>query len=147
MRHGHISLVQGTPCNRKAQNARLLSVGVNMLYIENAQVDSQAVGTIEGQPNTGTFFVKPLMRGECMALLEVRVRAGVASTIHTHSHESLIYVVSGRLKTIVNDETFLLGPGDVCRHPRAVGHRVEALEDTIFVEVKSPPIELSQVFG
>ena len=118
-----------------------------MLHIENAQVDSQPVGTIEGQPSTGTFFVKPLMRGERMTLLEIRVRAGVASPIHTHSHESLIYVVSGRLKTIINNETFVLGPGDVCRHPCAVGHRVEALEDTIFVEVKSPPIELRQVFG
>jgi quercetin dioxygenase-like cupin family protein len=119
----------------------------NMLHIEKAQIESQPVGTIEGQPNSGTFFVKPLMRGESMALLEVRVRAGVASRIHTHSHESLIYVVSGRLKTIINNETFVLGPGDVCRHPCAVGHRVEALEDTIFVEVKSPPIEFRQVFG
>ncbi len=118
-----------------------------MLHIENAQVDSQPVGTIEGQPNTGTFFVKPLMRGESMTLLEIRVRAGVASPIHTHSHESLIYVVSGRLKTIINNETFVLGPGDVCRHPCAVGHRVEAIEDAVFVEVKSPPIELHQVFG
>lgn len=118
-----------------------------MLHIENAQVDRQPVGTIEGQPNTGIFFVKPLMRGESMVLLEVHVKAGVASLIHSHAHESLVYVVSGRLKTIINNETFVLGPGDVCRHPRAVGHRVEALEDTIFVEVKSPPIELRQVFG
>ena len=118
-----------------------------MLHVENAQVDSQPIGTIEGQPNTGIFFVKPLMRGDSMELLEVHVKAGVASLIHSHSHESLVYVVSGRLKTIINNETFVLGPGDVCRHPRAVGHRVEALEDTVFVEVKSPPIELRQVFG
>ena len=118
-----------------------------MLYVENAQLESQPVRTIEGQPNTGTFFVKPLMRGESMALLEIRVRAGAASLFHAHSHESLIYVVSGRLKTIINNETFVLGPGDVCRHPCAVGHRVEALEDSVFVEVKSPPIELRQVFG
>ena len=118
-----------------------------MLHIENARIDSQPVATIEGQPNTGIFLVKPLIRGESMALLEVRVRAGAASVIHTHSHESLVYVVSGRLKTIINDETFVLGPGDVCRHPRAASHRVEALEDTLFVEVKSPPIEFREVFG
>jgi quercetin dioxygenase-like cupin family protein len=118
-----------------------------MLHIENAQVDSQPVATIEGRPNTGLFFVKPLMRGESMALIEVRVQAGAASLIHTHSHESLVYVVTGRLKTTINNETFVLGPGDVCRHPRGAGHRVEALEDSIFVEVKSPPIEFRQVFG
>ena len=118
-----------------------------MLRVENARVDSQPVGAIEGQPNTGTFFVKPLMRGESMVLLEIRVQAGAASPIHAHSHESLIYVVSGSLKTIVNDEAFVLGPGDVCRHPRGVGHRVEALEDSIFVEIKSSPMELRQIFG
>jgi len=118
-----------------------------MLHIENAQVDSRPFGTIEGQPNTGTFFVKPLMHGQNMALLEIRIRAGVSSPIHTHAHESLIYIVSGRLKTIINDETFVLGPGDVGRHPCDVGHRVEALEDTKFIEIKSPPIALDQVFG
>jgi quercetin dioxygenase-like cupin family protein len=118
-----------------------------MRYIENAQVDSQPVSTIEGQPNTGIFLVKPLIGGESMALLEVRVRAGAASSMHAHSHESLIYVVSGRLKTVIGNETFVLGPGDVCCHPRAVGHRVEALEDTTFIEVKSPAVELRQIFG
>ena len=118
-----------------------------MLHIENAQIDSQPVSVIEGQPNRGIFLVKPLIGGESMALLEVRVRAGAASSMHAHAHESLIYVVSGRLKTIIDNETFVLGPGDACRHPCAVGHRVEALEDTTFVEVKSPPMELRQVFG
>jgi quercetin dioxygenase-like cupin family protein len=82
-----------------------------------------------------------------MALLEVRMRAGVASSLHTHAHESVLYVVSGRLRTTVNNEIFVLGPGDVCRHPRDASHRVEALEDTVFVEVKSPAIEFGQVFG
>ena len=118
-----------------------------MLHIENTQVESRPVGTIESQSNTGTFFVKPLMRGESMSLLEIRVRAGVASPIHKHSHESLIYVVSGRIKTIVNNEAFVLGPGDVCRHPCAANHRIEAIEDAIFIEVKSPPVELHQIFG
>jgi len=118
-----------------------------MLHAENAQVDSQPVHTIEGQPNTGTVFVKPLMDGEQMALLEVRMRAGVSSSLHAHAHESVLYVVSGKLRTVVSNETFVLGPGDVCRHPRDAVHRVEALEDTVFVEVKSPAIDLRRVFG
>ncbi len=136
------------PGTRKAQNARyLLYCEVPMRYIENAQVDSQPVSVIEGQPNTGIFLVKPLMGRETMALLEVRVLAGEASSVHAHSHESVIYVVSGRLKTVIGNETFVLGPGDACRHPRAVRHRVEALEDTTFIEVKSPLVELRQIFG
>lgn len=118
-----------------------------MLHTENAQVESQRVDTIEGRPNTGTFLIKPLMQGETMALLEVRVPAGATSAIHAHSHESVLYVVSGRLKTVINNETFVLGPGDACRHPRGASHRVEAVEDTVFIEIKSPPIAFGQVFG
>ena len=56
-----------------------------MLHTENARVETQATDSIEGRRNTGTFLVKPLMRGNSMTLLEVRVRAGAGSPIHMHS--------------------------------------------------------------
>ena len=118
-----------------------------MLHAENARVEDHPVTTIEGQPNAGTMFVKPLLGGESMALIEVRLRAGVSSSLHAHGHESLLYVVSGRLKTVVDNETFVLGPGDACRHPVGATHKVEALEDTVFVEVKSPPMDFHRIFG
>ena len=103
-----------------------------MLHVENAHVAIQPVGSIEGQPSTGPFFVKSLMLGESMALLEVRVACGVASALHTHSHESLVYVVSGILSTTIGAETFVLAPGDVCRHPSGVSHVVKALQECGF---------------
>lgn len=118
-----------------------------MVYVENRCVPAQPTGSIEGQPGVGTFFVKPLTRGEQMALLEVRVRAGATSAAHAHSHESLICVVSGKLSTTIGSETFVLGPGDVCRHAALVAHRIEALEDTTFVEIKSPPPDLHETLG
>jgi len=109
-----------------------------MLYSKNETVDARAVTSIEGRSASGTFVVKPMLSGEKVSLLEVRVRRGAVSSMHAHSHESLIYVVSGALKTIIGEQHFVLGPGDVCRHPEQVMHSVEALEDTVFVEVKSP---------
>jgi quercetin dioxygenase-like cupin family protein len=118
-----------------------------MLYSKNETVDAQAVTIIEGQAGFGTFVVRPMLSGEKVSVLEVRARRGTASSMHAHSHESLIYVVSGALKTIIGDRHFVLGPGDVCRHPEQVMHSVEALEDTIFVEVKSPVPALSTTLG
>jgi quercetin dioxygenase-like cupin family protein len=34
-------------------------------------------------------------------------------------------------------------PGDVCRHPKGVLHGVEALEDSVIVECKSPPPDIA----
>ena len=73
-----------------------------------------------------------------MTLLEVRFSAGATSSLHAHAHESLIYVVKGKLRITVGDESHVLGPGDACRNPTGVSHAVEALDESTFVEVKSP---------
>ena len=118
-----------------------------MLYSKNTSVDAHAITSIEGQSTSGTFVVKSMLSGENVSLLEVRVRRGTVSSMHAHSHESLIYVVSGALKTIIGEQHYVLGAGDVCRHPEQVMHSVEALEDTIFIEVKSPVPALSATLG
>ena len=40
--------------------------------------------------------------------------------LHTHTHESIAYVVKGKVKSTVGSEEFIMGPGDVCRHPKGV---------------------------
>jgi quercetin dioxygenase-like cupin family protein len=35
-----------------------------------------------------------------------------------------------------------MGPGDVCRHPKGVLHGLEAIEDSVVVEIKSPAPEI-----
>jgi quercetin dioxygenase-like cupin family protein len=80
-------------------------------------------------------------------LLEVHLQRGVASATHVHAHESLLYVVSGKVKTIVGGEVVILGPGDAGRHPAEVPHSVEALEETLFVEIKSPAPDIAKVLG
>jgi len=48
---------------------------------------------------------------------------------------------------IVGKEEFILGPGDVCRHPKGVPHGVEGIEESIVVEIKSPAPELGSFLG
>jgi len=114
-------------------------------HASNASVQALAIRSIEGTPTTGDFLIKPLLKGERMAMLEVHLQPGVASAMHVHAHESLLYVVRGRIRTIVGDEVVVLGPGDVGCHPAHVAHSVEALEETVFVEVKSPAPDIARV--
>ena len=60
----------------------------------------------------------------------------------THTHESIAYVVKGKVKSTVGSEEFIMGPGDVCRHPKGVFHGLEAIEDSVVVEIKSPAPEI-----
>ena len=93
------------------------------------------------------MLVKPLISGDEMTFLEIRYAAGVGAPLHTHTHESIAYVVRGKVKSTVGSEEFIMGPGDVCRHPEGVLHGLEAIEDSIVVEIKSPAPEIRTFFA
>lgn len=96
--------------------------------------------SVEGLPLTGgSAAARLLLRGERSLTLQMRYPKGVASPPHAHRHESQIYLLSGRVRGTVNGETVELGPGDAIVHPIGAVHTIEALEDAVWVEVKSPP--------
>ena len=117
------------------------------LVSKNAEVRGLAVNSIEGKPMHGHLVLKPLAKGEQMTMLELHYEAGAKAPLHTHSHESLIYVVKGQVKTTIGDESFVLNPGDVARHPQGVLHTVEALVESTVVEVKSPAPDVASFAG
>jgi unsaturated pyranuronate lyase len=119
-----------------------------VLTSRNADVKTIAVSAVEGKPTYGgELHVKPLIKGEEMTFLEIRYAAGVGAPLHTHTHESIAYVVKGKVKSTVGSEAFIMGPGDACRHPKGVLHGLEALEDSLVVEIKSPAPDISAFFA
>jgi quercetin dioxygenase-like cupin family protein len=102
------------------------------------------VGTLEGKPvYGGELEVKLRVSGEEMILLEIFYAAGVGTPLHSHTHESVIYLVSGKLKGTIAGKDVTMLPGDTCRHPAGVLHSVEALEDSVIMECKSPAPDIS----
>ena len=118
-----------------------------MIYSRSADVEGAVIRTIEGQPMEGRLLVKPILRGAEMTLLEVHFSEGARSPLHAHGHESIAYVVRGKVRMTVGQEVYELGPGDACVNPRGVPHGVEALEETLMIEVKSPAPELEKFLG
>lgn len=114
-----------------------------MLVAKNGEVPWMVVSSLEGNPMHGQLMLKPMLQGEQMTMLELHYEPGAKAPLHTHAHESLIYVVTGRVQTTIGKEIFVLGPGDVARHPRGVLHTVEALERSTVVEIKSPAPDLT----
>ena len=118
-----------------------------MNFSKNADVSGLVVKSVEGKMMNGELLVKPLIKGDQMTLLELHYQAGTNAPLHVHSHESLIYVAKGRVRTTVGNEVQVLGPGDVCCHPQGIPHTVEAIEESIVIEIKSPPAELAAFVG
>jgi quercetin dioxygenase-like cupin family protein len=113
----------------------------------SANPEAKPVVSIEGVPTSGTLFVKPMLAGDRIAMLEIRMARGSSSQGHSHTHESLLYVISGSLRTKIGDQVIVVRAGEACRHPENTVHSVEALEDTLFLEVKAPPPELKATLG
>ena len=82
--------------------------------------------------------LKTLAHGERTLLAEFRLKAGAVLPVHRHPHEQTGYLVSGRLRLTVGDETLEAGPGDAWNIPADIDHGGEALADTVAVEVFSP---------
>jgi quercetin dioxygenase-like cupin family protein len=120
----------------------------NVITARNADAKAIAVNAVEGKPTFGgELLVKPLITGDTMTFLEIHYGAGVGVPLHTHTHESIAYVVRGRVKSTVGADAFIMGPGDACRHPKGVLHALEAIEDSVVVEIKSPAPDIAQFFA
>ena len=57
---------------------------------------------------------------------------------HSHPHEQTGFMVSGKLRFKVEDEILEVEPGDSWCIPGGAEHSVDALEDSVVIEVFSP---------
>jgi quercetin dioxygenase-like cupin family protein len=81
---------------------------------------------------------KTLSYGAATLMSEFRLKAGSPLPMHEHPQEQTGYLISGRLRLSIGEETREMGPGDSWSIPRGVTHGAETLEDTVAVEVFSP---------
>jgi quercetin dioxygenase-like cupin family protein len=94
---------------------------------------------LAGQALSTPLVVRELLWGDNAVLVEMSAPAGFAAPLHAHEHESLVYVLSGRMRATVDDETRELGPGDAVLHLVGARHLIEAMVETRWIEIKAPP--------
>lgn len=112
-------------------------------FIKNASISAETITSLEGHAE-GTadkrLKIKPLLAGETMLFMEATRPQGLVDPEHAHpDHESICYLVSGRMRVVIQGESFIAEPGDAWVHPPGVKHYHEALEDSVQIEIKSPP--------
>jgi quercetin dioxygenase-like cupin family protein len=85
-----------------------------------------------------------LITGDRMMISHVYLKKGSIVPRHSHENEQITYILEGGLRFwIGEDESEMIDvlAGEVLHIPSMVQHKAEALEDTLDVDVFSPPRE------
>jgi quercetin dioxygenase-like cupin family protein len=111
-------------------------------FVRHAEAELTRITEVEGRPLGSSVELRTLAATPAMVFVECRFTKGQASQPHQHpDHDSIVYVVSGKVKVTIDGEVFVAGPGDAWHNEPGVVHHIEALEDSVSVEVKSPPVK------
>jgi quercetin dioxygenase-like cupin family protein len=87
-------------------------------------------------------FARRLITGDRVMLAHVYIKKGSVVPRHSHENEQITYILEGGLRFwIGEDESQVIDvmAGEVLHIPSLVQHKAEALEDTLDVDIFSPP--------
>jgi len=83
-----------------------------------------------------------LITGERVMLTHVYLKKGCVVPRHQHENEQITYILDGALRFWIGEDEkqeMVIRAGEVLHIPPQVWHKAEALEDTLDVDVFSPP--------
>ena len=118
---------------------RMLAKSLSYFALRDA-IAPERITAVEGVKEQGHVEVRKLLVGDEILMLHVVRKKGLIDPIHKHmDHESMGYLISGRLRLVIGGKEMIAEPGTAWAHPAGVDHFSEALEDCEQLEIKSPP--------
>jgi len=84
---------------------------------------------------------RKMIHGQTMTVARIRLRKGAVVPMHSHPNEQISMLESGALRFTISGEERVLRAGDALVIPADAPHTVEALEDSLAVDLFSPPRE------
>ncbi|HEY3104104.1 MAG TPA: cupin domain-containing protein [Pyrinomonadaceae bacterium] len=87
-------------------------------------------------------LARRLITGDRMMLAHVYLKRGCIVPRHSHENEQITYILEGGLRFWIGadeSQTLDVMAGEVLHIPSNVPHKAEALEDTLDVDIFSPP--------
>lgn len=74
-----------------------------------------------------------------MTVAQVYLKRGALVPMHRHDSEQMTYVLQGALHVQVDGEEVTVREGEVLHIPARLPHQAEALDDTLELDLFSPP--------
>jgi quercetin dioxygenase-like cupin family protein len=82
---------------------------------------------------------RKLVTGDRMMMAHVILKKGCIVPAHSHENEQLTYILKGGLKFDITGEEIIIREGEVLVIPAHIVHGAVALEDTLDLDIFSPP--------
>lgn len=82
---------------------------------------------------------RKVISGDRTMIAHIFLKKGCVVPAHSHDNEQMTYIISGALRFTVNGREILLKAGEVMHIPSNVVHAAVAVEDTLDMDVFSPP--------
>ncbi len=95
-------------------------------------------GTAEKKEMVEGVHLSTLVHGEKTLMGQFEIAKGAEVPRHSHPHEQTGFMVSGKLRFRVEEEIMEVETGDSWCIPGEAEHGVEALEDSVVIEVFAP---------
>ena len=92
----------------------------------------------------GKLIRRRFVHGESIMLAQLRMAHGAVVPLHSHHNEQLSYILEGALKFWIGaeeGEAIVVGVEETLLLPAHLPHKVEALEDSVVLDLFSPPRE------
>jgi quercetin dioxygenase-like cupin family protein len=102
----------------------------NFSYIKWKDVEVEPLN-----PLLGRQFVV----GNEVMVARVLMKKGCYVPKHSHHNEQVTYILEGALKFIIDDKEVVVHAGEVLCIPPNMPHEATALEDTVDLDVFTPP--------
>ena len=84
------------------------------------------------------------VHGESIMLAQFQLARGAIIPLHSHHNEQVSYILAGALKFWIGSEDgeeIVVGAGEIIHLPANLPHQAEAVEDTVALDLFSPPRE------
>jgi quercetin dioxygenase-like cupin family protein len=84
---------------------------------------------------------REMVWGEKVMLARVFIKKGGHVPLHQHHNEQVTYILEGALKFAIDGREIVVRAGEVLCIPQNMPHEAWALEDTVDLDVFTPPRE------
>lgn len=93
------------------------------------------------EENLNPLLGRKMIHGRNLTVARIRLGKGAMVPTHSHPNEQISMLESGALRFVIAGEERVLRVGDTVVIPPGTPHLVEALEDSLAVDLFSPPRE------